>query len=145
MVEPPAPVVRDNRSSRGCLLAALVPLGVVVGVMLLYAAYAAFTGTAPDWTQTATTCVQPDSVTYADGTYEVTVEEPTVSLSLDDAAPYAVVGRAGSQGSYGVFVELSSSRYPEQTTCRWTSDRVEIVESGGIVHTVPAEVFMGGR
>ncbi len=145
MVEPPAPIVRDNRSSRGCLLAALIPIGVVVGVMLLYAAYAAFTGETPQWTQTATTCEQPDTVTYEDGRYEVAVIAPSVSLALEPEPPYAVVGRNGSGGSYGVFVELSSSRYPEQVTCRWTQDQVEIVEHTGIVHTVPAGEFLGGR
>ena len=144
MVEPPAPVVRDNRSSRGCLFAALIPLGVVAGVMLLYAAYAAVVGVPPQWKQIATTCVQPEDVTYADGTYEVAVID-TTSLSLAPVTPYAVVGRAGSQGGYGVRVELGYSGYPEQVTCEWTPDQVEIIEPGGIVHTVPADVFMGGR
>jgi hypothetical protein len=32
-----------------------------------------------------------------------------------------------------------------EVTCAWGSDAVEIIEPFGIVHTVPAEVFTGGR
>ena len=120
-------------------------VGVLVAVAVVYALFAATTGKAPEWTAVRTTCEQPTSVTYSDGRYEVTVREPTVSLSVASSEPYAVVGREGNSGSYGVFVELNSSTEAEDVTCRWEPDRVEVVEPNGIVHSVPAEVFMGGR
>jgi hypothetical protein len=65
-------------------------------------------------------------------------------LSLNPAPPDAVVSR-DSSGSYGVYIELSSSTHADTVTCRWEPDHVEIIESNGIVHRVPAAFFTGGR
>ena len=122
-----------------------VPVLAVVTVLGVYSLFVIFQGRAPEWTSTSVACTQPDSVTYEDGTYSVFVREPTFSLSLNSEPLTAVVSRTGD-GSYGVAIELNSSTdSADQISCDWTDDGVDIIEGNGIVHTVPASVFTGGR
>jgi hypothetical protein len=90
-------------------------------------------------------CSEPESIVYEEGSsYSVFVRVPSLSLSLSPGPSSAVVSRTGD-GSYGVYIELNPSTDADGVTCRWEPDRVEIVEPNGIVHTVPASVFTGGR
>ncbi|CAN5583817.1 hypothetical protein BH10ACT3_BH10ACT3_03940 [soil metagenome] len=133
-----------NRSGRALWLLA-VPVVMIVAVVGVYSLFVIVQGRAPEWSSTSVACPQPESVTYEDGTYSVFVRETTFSLSLDSPPLTAVISRTGD-GSYGVPIELNSSTDDaEQITCEWTADAVEIVEGNGMIHTVPASVFTGGR
>jgi hypothetical protein len=100
----------------------------------------------PERSSTERVCEQPSAVEYEDGGgYAVFVRRssPVVPLLRSDELR-AVVGRG--DGSHGVVVALNpSTTDAEEVTCAWGSDAVEIIEPFGIVHTVPAEVFTGGR
>lgn len=121
-------------------------VAIVAGALLCCYAFVVFVnGEAPTWTSTTSVCTQPESIVYEEGAaYSVVVREPTFSLSLDSGPSHAVVGRS-VDGSYGVFVELNPASDPAEVTCRWEPDHVVIVESNGIEHSIPAEVFTGGR
>ena len=107
--DPDQLTVAPRRRSTGCLVASLVLVVVVLLPVLGYALYAGFTGHAPEWGFDSLACEQPESVTYADGRYEVAAHDPTASLSFGSSDPFVVVGRAGSNGTYGVKVVLNSS------------------------------------
>jgi hypothetical protein len=102
-------------------------------------------GQFPSPTTTAKICTQPDTVTYETGAaYEVVIKKPSFSWGLSPKRPHAVIGRSGNNGTYGVFVDLTTLN-PAHTTRRWEPDRVEIIEPNGIVHSIPASFFTGGR
>ena len=123
--------------------ASLVALFAVL-VVGIYALVVFVLGEAPGWRATTEVCRQPDTVKYEDGSYAVYVWEPSLTLSLSTKSSNAVVSHTGA-GTYGVAIELNPSTDPRRVTCRWETDRVEIVEPNGIVHTVPTSVFTGGR
>ena len=127
--------------ARAILGAGVAAIALTVG---LYAAVTFGTGTAPGWATTERACLQPDTLSYVEGSaYGVYVKEPW-ALALTSGPSHAVVSRDAS-GGYGVWVELNRSGDPRRVTCTWTADAVEIRETNGIVHTVPARVFTGGR
>jgi hypothetical protein len=136
----PSGTIRSRRLLRGSLVAAGCLLGASI---VLYALVVVVLGEAPEWATTAQICRQPNTVAYDESSYSVVVRQPSFSLSLSPGPTHAVVGRSG--GSSGVFVELNGSTDPDEVTCRWDPDGVEIIEPNGITHTVPATVFIGGR
>ncbi|HSK96237.1 MAG TPA: hypothetical protein VK891_06435 [Euzebyales bacterium] len=125
-----------RRLSRGGLTVALV---LVAGYTLVVVA----TGQVPVWTRATRVCAQPSSVTYDDGTYAVHVLTPTFVPALMTPPTRAVIGRSG--GASGVHLELNPSTDATAVTCTWTPDHVEVIEPNGIVHRVPARVFVDGR
>jgi hypothetical protein len=119
--------------------------GSVWGVVLLYALVVFAFGSTLAWTSPTRVCTQPESIVYEQGfSFSVFVREPSLSLSLSTPPPTAIVSRI-PDGSYGVHIELNSSRDAHAVTCRWEPDRVAIIEPSGIEHTIPARVLTGGR
>ena len=128
---------------RRLLQALLVVVAVVVvGITGLWVAATFVLGEVPMWSTTTRACSQPSDIDYGDGVYGVYVRKPTVVLSLDTPHSVAVVSRSGNHGDT---IALHTATDAHQLTCRWDADGVEIRESTGIAHSVPATVFTGGR
>lgn len=133
------PVATRRRLLRGLLIGLAI---VVVGFTGLWVAATFVLGEVPTWTTTTKACSQPSNIDYGDGTYGVYVWKPKIVLAMGTPQSVAVVGRSGSNGDT---IELHGSTDAAQLTCRWDADGVEIRESTGVTHTVPASVFTGGR
>lgn len=145
-VATPARTIPDVRGETVVKVVAVGVVAVAGAAVLLLAGSALVFGGAPGWSSVEELCAQPDSVSYDDdSTYAVFLREPSVSLSLANEPSEAVVARSGSDGSYGVFVELNPSNEVAGMSCEWTAEGVAIAESNGIVHLVPPSVFTGGR
>ena len=94
------------------------------------------------WSTTTKACSQPSNIDYGDGVYGVYVRKPVVVLALGEPRSVAVVSRSGADGDV---ITLHTATDGRQLTCRWDADGVEIRESTGVAHRVPATVFTGGR
>ena len=124
---------------KALLLAVVV---VVVGFTGLWAAATFVLGEVPKWSTTTRACSQPSNIDYGDGVYGVYVRTPVVVLAMGKPHLEAVVSRSGNHGDV---ITLHTATDARQLTCRWDADGVEIRESTGVAHTVPATVFTGGR
>lgn len=131
---------------RGCLVVTGIGLLIPLGLLALVGTWALLGGALPERSSTERVCEQPSTVEYEDGGgYAVFVRRsgPLVPLLGSDERS-AIVGRG--DGSHGVVVALNpSTNDAAAVTCTWRADAVEILEPNGIVHTIPADVFTGGR
>ena len=132
-------VARRRGFLRGLLVSVVA---AVVGFTGLWVAATFVLGEVPMWTTTTKACSQPKDIDYGGGTYGVYVSKPRVVLAMGTPRSVAVVGRSGG---YGDTIELHGATDGAELTCRWDAGGVEIRESSGVSHTVPAAVFAGGR
>lgn len=98
---------------------------------------------------------QPETVTYDDGSYCISVIEREADLSgwpLYVDRHYAIVVTQGNQLDYGHMVDYSFtnngsdiSAYINQSQSEWTPEGVTFVEQDGHRLFLPASVFTGGR
>lgn len=98
---------------------------------------------------------QPETMTYDDGGYCISVIEREMDLSgwpLYVDNHYALVVTRGSQTDYGHMVDYSFtnndsdiSAYINQSQSEWSPEGVTFVEQDGHRLFIPASVFIGGR
>ncbi|HTN99588.1 MAG TPA: hypothetical protein VL068_02835 [Microthrixaceae bacterium] len=132
--------------SRVTKVVVVTTVGLIGVVVIVFAAVTFAMGVTPEWTSVEELCSRPEKFSYEPNSeYSVFIRKPSISISLSPGPSYAVVGTTGSGGDLGVWVELNPSNDSAGMTCTWTADGVDIAESTGIVHSIPAGVFIGGR